>query len=66
MFEWVRLWRLRRRAARLQREERRSAPTVSITATGANVIAANVIHGDVVITNGRVMQAGDNESDNGH
>jgi hypothetical protein len=58
---WFRMWRLRRRLRLLERAERQSRPSVRITATGSNVIAANVIHGDVTITHNR-MEA----SESGH
>lgn len=48
---WFRMWRLRRRWRLAERAERRRQPSVQITATGSNVIAANVIHGDVTISN---------------
>jgi len=50
---WFRMWRLRRRWRLVERAERRHQPSVQITASGSNVIAANVIHGDVTITQHR-------------
>lgn len=51
---WFRMWRLRQRLRLLERAERQQ-PSVQITATGSNVIAANVIHGDVTITQHRTQ-----------
>lgn len=60
MFSWLRLRYLRRKAAKLERQEQRRVyrngdASVIITASGpGTVIAANTIHGDLTITNGRI------------
>lgn len=60
MFSWLRLRYLRRKAQRLERQEQRRVyrngdASVIITASGpGTVIAANTIHGDLTITNGRI------------
>jgi ABC-type uncharacterized transport system ATPase component len=61
MFSWLRLRHLRRKAAKLDRQEqqrrvyRNGDASVIITASGpGTVIAANTINGNLTITNGEI------------